>query len=61
MCSEVERTHIPWNCGMTTDRDVANTQNLLLRGCSRCLGYIVKMLAGTKFFGIPIQQESFSF
>lgn len=54
MCSEVDRTHVRCNCRKTTDKTVANTQDLLIRGCSGSVGYRVKMLVGDKFLGIPI-------
>ncbi|MBO3462437.1 transposase [Aetokthonos hydrillicola Thurmond2011] len=55
-----ERVHACFDCGYTTDRDVAAAQVVLMRGCA-AVGHTVKMLAEGKFIGIPAKQESTGF
>ncbi len=52
-----EPVHKCHHCGYTTDRDVAASQIVLLRGLA-AVGYTVKMLSEGKFTGIPMTEES---
>ena len=52
-----ERVHSCHHCGYTTDRDVAASQIVRIRGLAT-VGHTVKMLSEGKFIGIPATEES---
>ncbi|MDJ0796162.1 MAG: transposase [Calothrix sp. MO_167.B12] len=52
-----ERVHKCDNCGYTTDRDVAASQVVLIRGLA-AVGHTVKMLSEGKAVALPMMKES---
>ncbi|MCJ8283399.1 MAG: transposase [Rivularia sp. ALOHA_DT_140] len=52
-----ERVHKCDNCGYITDRDVAASQVVLIRGLA-AVGHTVKMLSEGKTIGFPMTKES---
>ncbi len=52
-----ERVHSCEYCGYTTDRDVAASQIVLLRGLA-AVGHTVKMLSEGKAVALPLKKES---
>ncbi|NEP12599.1 MAG: transposase, partial [Symploca sp. SIO2C1] len=48
------------NCGYTTDRDVAASQVVLIRGLA-AVGHTVKMLSEGKAVALPMTKESHGF
>ncbi|MDJ0620063.1 MAG: transposase [Calothrix sp. MO_192.B10] len=52
-----QRIHNCDNCGYTTDRDIAASQVVLIRGLA-AVGHTVKMLSEGKNVGFPMTKES---